>query len=87
MVGEPVLAQGFEILWPEGGGSARHELGKLREGLLARGEFGAAIVVFDVLGQLRVAGFNTEILPVCLDSIEATVGPGNHGGEYFAFGT
>jgi hypothetical protein len=42
--------------------------------------------MLDVLGQLFVSCFLTEILPVRFDSIEAVVGPGDNRGQHFAFG-
>ncbi len=86
VVGEAVPAEGIEVLRPSGGGGASDELGELGEGFLTRRKLGAAIVVLDVLGQLGVACFLTEILSVRLDSIKAAVGPGDHGGEEFALG-
>jgi hypothetical protein len=65
---------------------AGDEFRELGERLLARRELGAPIVVLDVLGQLGVTGFDTEILPVSFDSVEAIVGPGNHRAQHFPFG-
>jgi hypothetical protein len=42
--------------------------------------------MLDVLGQLLVPCFLTEILPVHLDSIKAVVGPGDNRGQHFPFG-
>ncbi len=42
--------------------------------------------MLDVLGQLCVAAFGTEILPVGLGSIEAIVGRGDYYGQQLAFG-
>jgi hypothetical protein len=42
--------------------------------------------MLDVLGQLFVSCFLTEILPVRFDSIEAVVGLGDNRGQHFAFG-
>jgi hypothetical protein len=39
--------------------------------------------VLDVFGQLCVAAFRTEILPVSFDSIEAVVRPGDDHGQQF----
>jgi len=81
-----VSSEGIEVLRPGGGGGAGDELGELGEGFLAARKLGAAIVVLDVLGQLGVPCFVTEILSVRLDSVKAVVGPGDHGGEEFALG-
>jgi hypothetical protein len=43
--------------------------------------------MLDVLSQLFIPCFPTEILPVRFDSIEAVVGPGDNRGQHFAFGT
>jgi hypothetical protein len=42
--------------------------------------------MLDVLGQLFVPCFLTEILSVRFDSIKAVVGPGHDRGQHFAFG-
>jgi hypothetical protein len=42
--------------------------------------------MLDVLGQLFVSCFLTEILPVRFDSIEAVVSLGDNRGQHFAFG-
>src|SRR5438094_5611455 len=73
-VGEPVPAQGLEVLRADGGRSARHKLGEFRKRLLVRREFGELIFLFTLFGQLSVFRFPTEILSVRLDSIEAMVG-------------
>lgn len=83
-VGEPVLAEGFDILTPQRRREARHPLCKLDQGLLARRESCSPPVFLEMLGQRRVAGFSTEILSVCLDSIETLVGPGDDGCQHFS---
>jgi hypothetical protein len=85
-VGKAVPAECIEILRPSGSGRASDELGELGEGFLAGRKLGAAIAVLDVLGQLGVACFLTEILSVRLDSIKAAVGPGDDRGEELALG-
>ena len=85
-VGEPVFAQGLEVLWADGRGSACHQLSELAQRLLARRELGELIIPFDLLGQVGVLRFPTEILSVRLDSIETVVGPGDHRRQHFALG-
>lgn len=85
-VAQPVLAQGVEVLAPDGGGRAGQKLGEFAERLLARRKFRPPVIVLDVFGQLRVGGFRTEILPVGFDSIKAVVGPGDHRAKHLALG-
>jgi len=42
--------------------------------------------MLDVLGQLFVSCFSTEILPVRFDSIKAAIRPGDDCGQHFAVG-
>jgi len=42
--------------------------------------------MLDVLRQLLVSRFSTEILPVRFDSIKTLVSPGDHRGQHFPFG-
>lgn len=85
-VAQAVPAQRHQVLAAYGGGGAGHEFGELRERLLAPRQSGPAIVLFDGLGPGLALGFLTEILPVRFDSIEAVVGPGDHGGKQLALG-
>jgi hypothetical protein len=85
-VRESIFAQGFHIPAADRSGRARHQRGELAQRLLAGGKFRPAIVMLDVFGQLFVACFLTEILPVRFDSIEAVVGLGDNRGQHFAFG-
>ena len=83
---KPLFAHRLNILIAHGGGMAGDEFRELGERFLARRKLGAQIVVLDVFGQFCVTGFDTEILPVSFDSIEAVVGPGNDDGQQLAFG-
>ena len=85
-VGEPVLAQGLEVLRANGRGSACHQLSEFAQRLLARRELGELIIPFDLLGQAGVLRFPTEILSVRLDSIETVVGPGDYRSQHLALG-
>ena len=85
-VGELVFAQGFQVLRANRGGRARNEFGKFAERLLAGRQFRELVVVLDVLGQLGILRFLTEILSVRFDSIETMIGPGNDRGQHLALG-
>ena len=82
----PEKERRLRAMLADGVGSSRHEGGEFRQSLAAWRQLCLQIVVFDVFGQLRVAAFHTEILPVSFDSIEAVVGPGNDDGQQLAFG-
>ena len=60
--------------------------GELAQRLLAGGKFRPGVIMLDVLGQLFVSCFLTEILPVRFDSMRAVVSLGDNGGQHFAFG-
>jgi hypothetical protein len=85
-VTQAMLAKGIDILFADGGGSARDEVGEFCQSFAARRQIGLEIVVLGVLGQFLVAAFYTEILPVSFRSIEAVVGPGDDDGQQLAFG-
>ena len=85
-VRESIFPQGFYIPAADGSGGARHPHGEPAQRLLPGGKPGQPVIMLDLLGQLLVPCFPTEILPVRLDSIEAVVGPGDNGGQHFAFG-
>lgn len=85
-VGQSIFAQGGEVPRAYGRGSASNNDREPRQGFLPRSQSGAPVVALDPLGQLRIACFCTEILPVRLDSIETVVGPGNDRGEQLALG-
>ena len=86
-VRESIFPQGFYIPAADGSGRARHPQGEPAQRLLPGGKLGQAVIMLDVLGQLFVACFLAEILPVRFDSIKAVVGPGDNRGQHFAFGT
>ena len=86
MVRESIFAQGFHIPPAHRSGGTCHTHGELAQRLLAGGKFRPAVIMLDVFGQLFIPCFLTEILPVCLDSIEAVVGLGDNRGQHFAFG-
>ena len=79
-------AQRFQVGAAHLGGRARQRFGEFGERALLRSQPRAAIVPLDLLGQLRVAGFLTEILSVGLDSIEAAVDLRHHRGQQLALG-
>ena len=79
-------AQNLHITAADGGGSARDQHGELAQRLLPGRKRRRTVVTLDVLGQLFVPCFLTEILSVSFDSIEASVGPGDNRGQHFAFG-
>lgn len=83
-VAQPVFAQRIEVLGPDGGRRARQKLREFAERLLAWREPDPPVIVLDVFGPLRVAGFGTEILPVSFDSIKTVVRPGDHRAEHLA---
>jgi hypothetical protein len=85
-VRESEYAQAFHFSAAHRSGRARHPHGELAQRLLAGGKFRPAVIMLDVLGQLFVPCFLTEILPVRFDSIEAVVGLGDNRGQHFAFG-
>ena len=85
-VRESTFAQAFHIPAAARSGRTRHPHGELAKGLLAGGKFRPAVIMLDVLGQLFVPCFLTEILSVRLDSIETVVGLGDDCGQHFAFG-
>ncbi len=85
-VRESKFAQAFHFLAAHRSGRARHLHGELAQRLLAGGKSRPAVIMLDVLGQLFVSCFLTEILPVRFDSIEAVVGLGDNRGQHFAFG-
>lgn len=85
-VAKAVFPKSINMLLANGSGSARDEFGEFCQGLAAGRKPGAHVIVFGVFGQLCVAGFRTEILPVSFDSIKAIVGPRNHHGQQLAFG-
>ena len=85
-VRESTFAQGFNIPAADHIGRTRNPHGELAQRLWAGGESRPAVVMLDVLGQLFVPCFLTEILPVRFDSIEAVVGPRDDRGQHFAFG-
>ena len=84
---ESVFPQSFYIPAADGGRRPRHPHGEPAQRLLPGGKLGQPVIMLDVLGQLLVPCFPTEILPVGFDSIKAVVGPGDHRGQHFAFGT
>ncbi len=53
-IGEPVFAQGLEVLAPDRSGRARQQVGKFAQCLLARRKTSAAVIVFNMLGQFRI---------------------------------
>jgi hypothetical protein len=69
----------------DGCGRARHLRGKPAQRLLPGGKLGQAVIMLNVLSQLFVPCFPTEILPVRLDSIKAVVSPGDNRSQHFAF--
>jgi hypothetical protein len=81
-----MLAQNFHISATDVGGSARDQHGELAQRLLPGRKRRRTVVMLDVLGQIFVPCFPTEILSVRFDSIEAPVGPGDNRGQQFAFG-
>ncbi len=83
---EAVPAQGFDVPATDRGGRAGDQFGEFGQRLFPRREPCAKVVVLDVLGKLGVFAFLTEILSVRFDSIEAVVGPRDHGGQKLAFG-
>ena len=83
---EAVFPQSLQIPASDGGRRPRHTHGKPAQRPLPRGKLGPAVIMLDVLSQLLVPCFLTEILPVRFDSIKAVVGPRNHRGQHFAFG-
>jgi hypothetical protein len=85
-VAEAVFAKNVNVLPADGGGSARDEVGEFCQGFAARRQLCVEVVVLDVFGQLCVAAFSTEILPVSFDSIKTIVGPGDDHGQQLAFG-
>jgi hypothetical protein len=81
-----MLSQGDDVLLAGGCGRPRDKFRKLAERLFSGRELRPQIIVLDVLGQLRVPSFLTEILPVRFDSIEAVVRPGDHRSQHLALG-
>jgi len=82
-VAQAMPAKRIDVLFANAGRCARHEVGEFCQRLAARGQPGPQIIVLDVFGQLCVAAFRTEILPVSFDSIEAVVRPGDDHGQQF----
>jgi hypothetical protein len=85
-VAEAVPAKRVNIMPANGRGRSRDELGKLCQGFAARRKLRLAIIILYQFGQLGIAAFPTEILPVRFRSIEAVVGTGNYDGQQFTFG-
>jgi hypothetical protein len=83
-VGQLVFAQSLQVLRSNRGWRPRHQFGKLAERLLAGRQFGELVVVLDMLGQLGILRFLTEILSVRFDSVETMVGPGNDRRQHLA---
>ena len=83
---KPVLTEGVDILFADGGRSSGHQIGEFCQGLAARRKLCTDIVALDLFGQLWVTAFPTEILSVSFDSIEAVVGPGDNDGQQLALG-
>ena len=79
-------AQRFQVLAAHLGGRARQRFGEFSERALPRRQPRAAIIALDLLGQLRVAAFLTEILSVGLDSIKAAVDLRHHRAQQLALG-
>ncbi len=86
-IAQAVGAQSIQVGGPYIGRRARHFLGELAQSALPRRKRRAAVVLLDLFSQFRVAGFLTEILSVRLDSIEASVDPGNDRGQHLALNT
>ena len=80
-VGQSLFSQGVEVARANRGRSSRHQHRESRQRFLPPCQFGAAIIVLNLLGQFGVACLCTEILPVRLNSIETVVRPGNDGGQ------
>lgn len=85
-IGQSLLAEDCQVSRAHRGRLPRHQHCELCQSFLARSQSGAPIVALDLLGQRGVTGFDTEILPVSFDSIEAVVGPGNDCGKQLALG-
>ncbi len=85
-IAQSLLAQGSQVSRANGGRPPCHQHGELRQSLLARNQSGAPVVALDLLGQLSIACFCTEILPVSFDSVETVVRPGNDCGHELALG-
>jgi len=71
---EAVLTKGIDVMFPDGRGLSRGEIGKFCQGLASRWELCVQIILLGFFGQLCVAAFRTEILPVSFCSIETIVG-------------
>jgi hypothetical protein len=81
-----MFPQRIDIPAARGGGRPRYLHSKPAQRFLACGKLGPAVIMLNLLGQLLVSCFLTEILPVRFNSIKALVRPGDNGGQHFPFG-
>ena len=86
-VAEAVFAKSLDMLLANGGERASDKFGESGQRFAAGPKPGMPIVVFDLFGEICVAAFRTEILPVSFDSIKAVIGPRDDHGQQLALGT